>query len=61
VDDQVQDMITIYDGEKELIYLPQIQSIDEMKTQSRQKFKPMCDLFIEHLPNPVTLMMKELE
>jgi hypothetical protein len=46
VDDQVQDVITIYDGENELVYLPQIQSTDETKTQSRQKLKQMCDLLL---------------
>jgi hypothetical protein len=61
VDNEVQEAITIYDGEKEFIYLPQIQPTNETTTQSRQKLKPICDLFIEHLPKPVTLVMKEVE
>jgi hypothetical protein len=48
-------------GKKKLIYLPQIQPTDETTAQSRQKLKPICDLSIEHLPNPVTLVMKEVE
>jgi hypothetical protein len=46
VDDQVQDVIAIYNREKDLIYLPQIQPTHEVMTQSRPKLKPMCDLFI---------------
>jgi hypothetical protein len=61
VDDQVHDMITIYNRENELIYLLQIQPTEETRTQSRQKLKPLCDLFIEHLPNLVTLVITEVE
>jgi hypothetical protein len=61
MNDQVQDALAIYNRGKELIYLPQIQPTDETTTRSRQKWKPICDLFIEHLPNPVTLVMKEVE
>jgi hypothetical protein len=61
VDDQVYDMITIYNTENELIYLLQIHPTDQTRTQSRQKLKPLCDLFIEHLPNLVTLVITEVE
>jgi hypothetical protein len=58
VDDQVQDVIAIYNWEKELIYLPQIQPTNETATQSRQKLKPTWSVYIDNLPNPVTLVMK---
>jgi hypothetical protein len=61
VDDEVQDTITIYNRENESIYLPQIHPTDETMIQSRQKLKPICDLFIEHHPNPMTLVIKEVE
>jgi hypothetical protein len=47
VDDQVQDVITICNREKELVYLPQIQPTNETTAQSRQKLKPTCDLFLK--------------